>query len=386
MIRRNLLLAWSLAVTSQVASAGLTTQDLNTLTPNDLANVLAGAGVLISNVTYTGDPRSAGIFAGGADSAGGTAGIGIASGVILSSGDIANVVGPNTQENVTLSLGLPGDPDLDVLAGTPTFDATALAFDFIPNANQVFFQYIFGSDEYNEFVNSGFNDVFAFFVNGVNCAMVGNPPVPVSVNTVNNGNPFGGGGPNAALYKNNDSASGAPINTEMDGLTVVLPCQATVTPNATNHIKLAIADAGDTILDANALVKSGSITTQPPVEATPAKAQVSCRGLRCNIPITCNLAGPLGSPCINSINVFVSANALRASGETRDTRAARRIRFAFGLSNIPPGQTGNVRLKLTGAARRFVRTTTNKKIRAVMEIRNVAGTAVLPIRVSIRLR
>ncbi|MGH8581700.1 MAG: choice-of-anchor L domain-containing protein [Gammaproteobacteria bacterium] len=376
MIRRNLLIAWSLAVASPAAFAGLTTQDLNTLTPGDLATILAGTGVVVSNVTHTGAPVSAGTFAGGANSAGGTAGIGIASGVILSSGNIANVVGPNTLSGVSTPLGLPGDPDLTVLAGRQTFDATVLEFDFIPNADQVFFQYIFASDEYNEFVNSNFNDVFAFFVNGVNCAMVGNPAVPVSVNTINNG-PFGSGGPNALLYKNNDLASGAKINTEMDGLTVVLPCQAAVTPNVINHMKLAIADAQDSVLDSNALVKGGSITTLPPVEAALAKTQFRCKVTNCTPSITCNFAGPLGSSCKNRIRLLVRRNVLRSGAETQATTA--RTLFAAGLTNIPPGRTRNVRLKLTNRAKRFVKTTTQRTIRAVMEIRNVAGTAVLRI-------
>ena len=174
-----------------------------------------------------------GLFAGGDDIAGGTDKIGISDGVVLSSGNVASVVGPNLLgKHNHFILQLPGDPDLDALVGAATFDATVLEFDFIPSADKVFFQYIFASEEYNEFVNSAFNDVFAFFINGVNCATIGDPRVPVSINNINNGNPFGGGGPNAALYQNNDIASGAPINTEMDGLTVALTCEAAVTPNA----------------------------------------------------------------------------------------------------------------------------------------------------------
>jgi hypothetical protein len=47
----------------------------------------------------------------------------------------------------------------------------------------------------------------------------------------------------------------------MDGLTVLLQCKANVTPNATNHIKLAIADTGDSAYDSNVLIKAGSLST-----------------------------------------------------------------------------------------------------------------------------
>lgn len=243
------------------AFAGLGTQDFSTLTPTDLANSMVGAGVTISNVTYTGSTISAGKFNGG------TGIIGFDQGVILSSGNIANVIGPNVSDYISADLGFGGDTDLTSLSGFPTLDATVLEFDFVPNTDKVFFQYVFTSDEYNEWVNTQFNDVFAFFVNGVNCATVGG--LPVSINTINNGNPFGAL-PNShpELYINNDlSDGGGAIDTGMDGLTVVLLCQASVTPNATNHIKLAIADASDHIYDSNVFLRAGSFSTTPPTTA-----------------------------------------------------------------------------------------------------------------------
>jgi hypothetical protein len=229
------------------------------LTATDLANALVGSGVSVSNATFTGANVAGGTFTGGA------APIGFDSGVILSSGDIKNVVGPNQQDGITAANGTPGDADLTVLSGHPTFDAAVLEFDFVPNASKVFFQYVFASDEYNEFTNTPFNDVFAFYVNGTNCAVVGSPPVPVSVNTINGGNPFGTNASHPELYRNNDlQDGGGSIDTEMDGLTTVLTCEANVTANATNHIKLAIADASDLILDSNVFIKAGSFSTTPP--------------------------------------------------------------------------------------------------------------------------
>lgn len=389
------------AVVSPAVIADLTTQDLNTTTPDQLASALAGPGVTISNVQLTGGALvAAGVFAGGNDIAGGTDKIGISDGVVLSSGNVASVVGPNLSGSTTTSLALPGDPDLDALVGTATFDATVLEFDFVPSADKVFFQYIFASEEYNEFVNSTFNDVFAFFINGVNCATIGDPRVPVSINNINNGNPFGGGGPNAALYQNNDIASGAPINTEMDGLTVALTCEAAVTPNASNHMKLAIADTGDDRLDANVFVKTGSITTVPPVEIQPTQSQpiISCQGSsQCRVSLTCEFATSSGAPCANRVDVSVFAP--RRSGSSSDAlglsddqsavaRARKRVLYAFGIANVPVGETRNVRLKLTKAGRRIAQSGVTK-LRGVMDIQNVAQTAVVrtpQVRIRIRRR
>ncbi len=66
-----------------------------------------------------------------------------------------------------------GDANLNALiAPRSTFDAAVLQFNFVPEFNLIRFDYVFSSDEYNEYANTEFDDVFGFFVNGVNCATV----------------------------------------------------------------------------------------------------------------------------------------------------------------------------------------------------------------------
>jgi hypothetical protein len=251
------------------ATGGLTTQDLTgTITAADLANTLVGSGVTVSNVAYTGANNAAGTFSGGGTGDGSI--IGFDRGVILSSGSIANVVGPNQFNNVTTANGQPGDTDLNgLLSSESTQDAAVLSFNFVANASSISFRYVFASDEYNEYANSSFNDVFGFFVNGntlsADCAKVDG--APVSVNTINGGNPFGTSPSHPELYRNNSLTDPGPatINTEMDGLTTVLLCQAPVVANETNTMKLAIADVGDQAYDSNVFIEAGSLTTVPPV-------------------------------------------------------------------------------------------------------------------------
>jgi len=107
--------------------------------------------------------------------------------------------------------------------------------------------YVFASEEYNEFVGSPYNDVVAIFVNGVNCANQGGQPV--SVNTINHG-------VNDVLYV--DNATGLR-DTEMDGMTVPLTCVAPVSPGAVNHVKIAIADTSDAIWDAAVFLAAGGV-------------------------------------------------------------------------------------------------------------------------------
>ncbi len=238
---------------SSVKAAAVGTRDLSGgVTPNDLAAVLVGSGVEISNVTYTGAQVAAGTFSGGGTS------IGFDSGVILSSGRVSNVIGPNKDDDTGTSNLTPGDVQLTLLAGQPTLDAAILEFDFVPTTSNLTFEYVFASEEYNEYVGSQFNDVFAFFVNGVNCALVPGTSDPVSVNTINLNK-------NSNVYRNNDlDDGGGSIDTEMDGLTTVLSCKAKVNAGVTNHMRLAIADSVDRIYDANVFLRAGSFVSATP--------------------------------------------------------------------------------------------------------------------------
>ncbi len=234
------------------------------LTPLDLAEALIGSGPnapIISNVTYTGANVSAGTFTGGSTV------FGFETGVVLGSGDVKLVPGPNVSDGATYNAGLPGDADLEgLIPGYTTNDACVLEFDFeCPVLNVISFEYVFSSDEYNEYVNTSFNDVFGFFVNGQNIALLPDMVTTVSINNVNCNNPYGPPtGSNCDLYINNDlSDGGGMIDTEMDGFTVVLTATITVDPGV-NHIKLAIADAGDHILDSNVLIKGESFLCAPP--------------------------------------------------------------------------------------------------------------------------
>jgi hypothetical protein len=285
------------------AAGALATQSLDTLTATDLANALAGSGVTVSNATHTGANVAAGTFTGG------TGIIGFESGVILSTGDVANVIGPNVDTGIDTENELPGDADLDTLAGFPTEDASVLEFDFVPTGNTVSFRYVFASDEYNDFVNSEFNDVFAFIVNGTNCALVPGTSEPVTINTINDGGPTLGEAPisHPELFINNDFQDGtAPLNTEMDGLTVVLTCTASVTANATNHVKLAIADGSDDELDSNVFLAANSFVVPPPT-ATPCATATSLGGTATSTATSTPTPAPTLTLSIESVAAQVAA-------------------------------------------------------------------------------
>jgi hypothetical protein len=275
------LATFFLIAAPSASASGVTVSDLdNGATAQTLASSLTGGGVAVSNVTYTGSNRAAGSFTGG------TSSIGFDTGLVLSSGKVQTyggatpddpcsrgVEGPNNcnedasatdgGENTT-SFGTAGDTDLDaLLTGQTTEDAAVLQFDFVPQQSTVHFSYVFSSEEYNDFANSDFNDVFAFFVNGTNCALVPNTTDPVSINNINNGNPLGDATAqmphNAQYFRDNVRPTPGSIDSQMDGLTTVLTCTANVNAGVTNHMKLAIADVGDSAYDSAVFIAAGSL-------------------------------------------------------------------------------------------------------------------------------
>ncbi|WP_434318387.1 choice-of-anchor L domain-containing protein [Leifsonia sp. P73] len=208
---------------------------------------LVGGDVSTSGIRFTGDPRAIGSFA-GMDA------VGLASGVALSTGRVAEIPGPHGR-SLSTPLGTPGDEDATDLAGARTRDAAVLEFDVVPTSTSLSIDYVFGSAEYNKWVGKGFNDVFGFFVNGANCAVVGE--APVSVDSVNAGS-------NAELFVDNTAGS---LDTALNGFTVPLRCIAPVSAHEQNHVKLVIADVSDAILDSVVLLAAGGVVSNAPPTA-----------------------------------------------------------------------------------------------------------------------
>lgn len=258
---RIILLSVVLILTGRESHAQLNIT--NTLTPAQLVqNVLLGTGVTVSNVTYTGSAASRGSFtcAGGCN-------LGLGSGIFLTTGNTSSPFAPASYHHST-GMGTAGDPNLDaIVAPLLTEDAAVLEFDFSVAADSVQFQYVFASEEYNDYVNTPFNDVFGFFISGPgitgtqNIALVPGTTTPVAINNVNNGGPYPGvaSGPcnNCAYYV--DNVGGGSVY--FDGFTTVLTAKSAVYPCETYHIKLAIADVNDGIFDSGVFLAENSFSS-----------------------------------------------------------------------------------------------------------------------------
>jgi hypothetical protein len=285
MLKRISLLACLLAATVFLAHADLMVT--GSTDGQALAQALAGPG--ISNVTLTnfvggqnGSDYQTGFFTNG------TGLLPFNQGILLTTGSILNAPGPNNSPSASYDWGAPGDDaylrplttDPNTGAQYDTFDANILEFTFIPTNNVISFQYVFASEEYNEWVNTHYNDVFGFFLNGVNIALVPGTLNPVSIDTINCQ-------VNPAYYRNNDPYDGGaagcagnvanPMNLQYDGLAGLgstfgaLPLYATgpVNPGVPNTIRLSIADASDHVYDSAVFLQAGGFVPEPPPSTVP---------------------------------------------------------------------------------------------------------------------
>lgn len=223
-----------------------------TPTAQQLAELLAGSNLVVSNATLTGSNLARGSFANGSSV------LGMTSGVILSTGRVSTAPGPNAAANTSNNLGVAGTAQMTTLAGAQTYDAITLEFDFTVQSDFIQFNYVFASEEYPEYAppnNSSFNDVFAFFISGPgitgeeNIALIPNTSTPVAINNIN------------AVTNNQfyiDNTGGQEVS--FDAYTTLLTARREgLTPCSTYHLKLVIADAGDEDYNSAVLLQENSL-------------------------------------------------------------------------------------------------------------------------------
>ena len=202
-------------------------------------------------------------------------GLGLEKGLLITSGAAVNAIGPNNAgASSTINNG-GTDEDLNTIStlygnGSTSNDACIVELDVFVATDELTFEYIFGSEEYPEFSVSTFNDIFAFLVSGP--GITGDPALNNQLNiaTLPDGNntliqiASVNQETNWEYYRNNSNT--APNNllnqtVQYDGLTSdflgvkkSLTARADVTPCNTYHLKLAVADRGDSSFDSGVFI------------------------------------------------------------------------------------------------------------------------------------
>ncbi len=246
-------------------------------TPDSLVrNILLGEGVEVYNVKFNGSLTNINCTGVGKFTTGTTqTNLGISEGLVLSASElnyIATSSGSDVSNCVTYS-----DASLSALVPSySTNNVALLEFDFIPKSDSIKFRYVFASEEYYGYECSQFNDVFAFFLSGVdpnpgnptgmynnkNIALIPNDTTIISINTVNGGQSYGTVTPciltNTAYFVNNQSQTYVH---HMDGFTTVLTAEAKVVPCAPYHLKMAVCNVSDQALPSAVFLEANSLSS-----------------------------------------------------------------------------------------------------------------------------
>ena len=264
---------FEICITTPVTPIAVSSTDY---TPEQLVReILIGSECAqISNITYStgtnfGGPNGIGSFSkNGSD-------FPFESGIVLTTGEATQSPGPN-HDNLGAGgeFDWAGDTELEdiILEGTgvpmDSHNATILEFDFIPLIDTMTFDFLFASEEYGQY-QCFYSDSFAFILTDSqgtkkNLAVLPNTEIPVSVVTIRD-----------ELYNDEcDSQNveyfdvyngivegenfGDKSATNYNGQTVVLQAKANVIPGNSYHIKMVIADKGDSGVDSAVFLGAGS--------------------------------------------------------------------------------------------------------------------------------
>lgn len=265
-----------------ITSTAVVGQTHATLLPADpdytavVAEELAGTGITVLNAGFQYLPYAIGTFS---DSLGS---IGMNDGLVLATGLAHVIEAPNLSQGTTMAGQVSGmaDPDLLQLLypPAPQWDAAILTIELIPAGDTLRLRYVFGSEEYDEYVCSVKNDIVGFFLSGpgiagphsngaINMATLPATGLPVCVNTVNIGVPGSNGEGLCWAYPNwqqdtvhyVDNFFGPDCG--LDGYTEVLDAKAAVLPGAVYQLRISIADVHDGLYDSAVFLEQGSLSS-----------------------------------------------------------------------------------------------------------------------------
>jgi hypothetical protein len=242
------------------------------VTPAMMVEEIVADGVTWDNASFQGADISRGIFTNGQ-----TTSLGLSSGIFLTTGSGLIIPGPNDNGSAGVNNGTPGHPLLTAMTAALTHDAAVLSFDIWFHTDTLQIRYVFGSEEYNEWVGASLTDVFGCFVSGPNpsggnytnkniAVIPGTANLPVNINNLNNGYaPVGvvptGPCTNCQYYSDNTGG----LTLQYDGLTVVMTASIPIVKCETYHIKIGISDVGNGNIDSGVFIETNSLGFYPKI-------------------------------------------------------------------------------------------------------------------------
>jgi hypothetical protein len=260
-------------------------------------------------MTVTGCTSSCGVDAIGTFTENtGLFGTDFSAGVVLTTGLATQAMGPNNIGSLSASFGLTGDADLATLNSGQLNDVCSVTLS-IKTVGTLTWKFSFGSEEYEEYVNSQFNDVFGFFFSGPNfpkknLAMAPGNNAIVSINSINHL-------VNTNNYVRNINNEHPQI--QYDGFTTGLFVKImNLLPGETYTVKLAIADVADFAYDSGVFL-SAFATPDPFIGVTSPTITVECGP----IPQSTQTTGFCSTPTITFVDTRVDGSCANKYTITR---------------------------------------------------------------------
>ena len=238
----------SLSASPAMAFSIATTNNTETLKKNLLGTNTVGLSDF--SVSVTGNKAAFGTFTNDP--------FGLTSGVVLSTGKVSDIPGPNRKDNLMTN---GSDLNTDFDSKGEQGDLTQLNLSFFANSTveKLFFQYVFASEEFPEFGGSQFNDNFELLLNGTNLAKLSDGKTVTISNLVPDPNNRSKDHPD---YINNPSLTGIAANIiKLDGFTKVLGFEGLLKQNQTNILSIRVQDVDDGNFDSAVFIKGGSVET-----------------------------------------------------------------------------------------------------------------------------
>jgi hypothetical protein len=231
------------AVAMAAATSASALSITSTSNPTTLLNALfaANSGItVVGTPTLIGAASQSGVYT-GLNLTGDGATITNPNGIILTTGT-ANISASNTAPDFSVTTGSGSNAALTNLAGKPTRDQNVFSFSFTVDDPLLFTSisanFVFGSEEYPEYANTNWDDIFGFFVDGENYAYF-----------PDNSNVSASNIPN---FQSNESGSYA---IEYNGITPGFLVTGVLDPTQTVHtLVIAIADTEDSRYDSGIFI------------------------------------------------------------------------------------------------------------------------------------
>ena len=193
-------------------------------------------------------------------------------GIIIRNGIAKYSEGQYTGLNISSEVTTATDEDLQKISNNngqtgPISDVSYIEFDFTPISSSFSFDFLFASNEYGEY-QCNFSDVFTFLLTDLTSGVTSNLAVlpatttPISVKNIrDNAYNLSCLSSNADLFLQYNVTDPSTSAINMRGLTKLLKANATVVPNRTYRIKMAVGDYIDSNYDSAVFINGASFST-----------------------------------------------------------------------------------------------------------------------------